>query len=281
MSCIYKIREAENSLTNTEKLIAEYILDHRQEVIDKSAQQLGELTSTSSAAWIRFAKKLGYKGLPALKVDLAKSIEEEDDLVSVIIEEKDSLDVLVKKVQAMSYQNIEGTYKLLNLNLLRQAIEWINEARRIYLVGVGGSGIACTDFMHKMTRLDKEVIYHEDEHILAARVAHIQPEDVLIAISYSGKTPSVNTIVKYAKEMKAKVIAITQYNITSPLSTLADIALYVPLVEKKLRLGSIASRNAELILTDMLFYGFTKYHFDETKENLIKTRQLIQEINEN
>ncbi len=90
---------------------------------------------------------------------------------------------------------------------------------------------------------------YEDVHILASRIAHINKDDVLIALSYTGETPIVNDLVAYAKNAGAKIIAITQYNIKSTLASLADIALYVPVVEKELRLGAISSRNSALTLT--------------------------------
>ena len=278
MSCIYKIKEALNSFTSTEKAIADYILEHRSEMIEKSAQELGAITKTSAAAWIRFAQKLGYKGLTAMKVDIAKGSQEEDELFSVIIEENDSLDTMVKKVYQMSLQHIDKTYKLLNNESLDSAINYCIHAKRVFLVGIGGSGIVCTDLMHKLTRINKEVIYHEDPHILLARIAHIQKEDVLIAISYSGETALVNSSVEYAKKNEAPVIAITQYNIRSTLANLANVKLYTPIVEKELRLGAIASRNSALSLTDLIYYGVAKMDFAKTKEDLIKTRNLIHEM---
>ncbi len=278
MSCIYKIKEAQSSFTSTEKIIADYILDNHNEVIEKSAQELGVITGTSAAAWIRFAQKLGYKGLTAMKVDIAKNPEEEDEFFDFIIEEKDSIDTMIKKVHQMSMNHINKTYKLLNTESLQNAIDYIAKANKIYLTGIGGSGIVCLDLLQKFTRINKDVIYHEDPHVLMARIAHINPDDVLIAISYSGETQLVNASVAYAKSVDTPVIAITQYNIRSTLSSLANIKLYIPVVEKELRLGAIASRNSALSLIDLLYYGVAKLELEKSKENLIKTRNLIHEL---
>ena len=185
---------------------------------------------------------------------------------------------MVKKVYQMSIQHITKSYKLLNNENLKKAIDYCIKAKRIFLVGIGGSGIVCNDLMHKLTRIDKDVIYHEDPHILLARIAHIQKDDVLIAISYSGETRVVNASVEFAKKNNTPVVAITQYNIRSTLANLADIKLYTPVVERELRLGAISSRNSALSLTDLIYYGIVKEDFAKTKENLIKTRNLIHEM---
>ena len=281
MSCIYKIKEATSSFTSTEKRIAEYILEHRTETIEASVQQLAEVTDTSAAAWIRFSQKLGYKGLTALKVDLVKAEDEEekDELYNVLIEQNDTIDTMVRKVQQITLNSISQTYKLLNIKSLMAAVQLMIKADQIYLTGVGGSGLVCSDFMQKLTRINRNVIYHEDSHVLLARIAHIKPNDVMLAISYSGETKLVNTAVEHAKRMNVPVIAITQYNVRSTLAKMADIKLYTPVIEKDLRLGAISSRNASLALTDLLYYGVVKENIEQVKENLKKTRDLINEVN--
>lgn len=278
MSCLFKIKKAGALFTSTEQRIAEYILQNPEKVVEGSAQELARESDTSPAAWIRFSKKLGYKGLPALKMDLAKDDKENDDLYHVLIEEKDSIETMVRKVQKISRNTLEQTYKLLNTDELNAAIQYLLQASNIYLVGIGGSGVVCTDMMQKLTRLHRSVIYHEDAHVLLARIAHITPEDVLVAISYSGETNLVNAAVKYAKKNGTPVIAITQYNVRSTLAKEADVKLYMPLEEKELRLGAILSRNASLILTDLIYYGIAKENVEQTKQDLVKTRELLHEV---
>ena len=52
MNAYLRIKEYNDSYTATEKLIAEYILEN--DILQDSAQALGEKTNTSAAAIIRF-----------------------------------------------------------------------------------------------------------------------------------------------------------------------------------------------------------------------------------
>ena len=278
MSCIYRIKNGYTSFTVTEKKIGDYILQNKKNVLLKSSQELAELSDTSAAAWIRFSKKLGYKGLNELKVDLAQEKSKDDELFNVLIEENDSIDVMVKKIQNISITNLDQTYRLINVAQLKTAIKKIADSRRVFLVGVGGSGIVCLDFMHKLLRIDKYVVYYEDPHILLASIAHIKKDDVILAVSYGGETVEVNEAVRKAKEVGATTIAITKYDVRSTLSNLVDLKLYIPIEEQELRFGSIASRNSALILTDLIYYGLAKNDINKTKEDLIKTRQLINKV---
>lgn len=280
MSVLYKIKSSMSAFTETDRSIAEFVFVNRQVVLESNAKELGDMTKTSAAAWVRFSKKMGYKGLPAFKVALAKetqSYTNEDD-IETFLNPQDSLMGLLQKTENMLTQNIRETFSLLDYHALEKAIEFIHEAKTVFLLGVGGSSIVCLDFYHKMTRIHQNVMYDRDLHTLMPRIAQLDKNDVVIVISYNGETESVNSIAKVAKTMGARIVGVTKYNLKSTLSTLSDIRLFVPVEEKEIRLGSIASRNSLLTITDLLYYGIAKTDFNVTKDLLVRTRQFIKEV---
>jgi RpiR family murPQ operon transcriptional repressor len=277
MSCIYKIREGMASYTDTEKKLANYILRHMSEVTLSSAQILGEKVGVSAAAIIRFSHKLGYKGFTALKVDLARDNTYETTNFDDMINEHDSMAMVVQKAKNLNTMLQNQAYQLLNIGNIEKAVNVLLNCQTIYLFGVSGSGIICMDFMEKLSRINRRVIYHNDFHDQFASAAHMTKEDVAIAVSYGGKTHEVNTAMQFAKEVNAATIAITQFR-KSPLTKLANILLYIPTTERELRLGAIASRNASLIITDLLYIGLAKNDINLTKEYLVKTKEAIKRI---
>ena len=280
MSVLYKIKSSMSAFTETDRSIAEFVFVNRQVVLESNAKELGDMTKTSAAAWVRFSKKMGYKGLPAFKVALAKetqSYTNEDD-IETFLNPQDSLMGLLQKTENMLTQNIRETFSLLDYHALEKAIEFIHEAKTVFLLGVGGSSIVCLDFYHKMTRIHQNIMYDRDLHTLMPRIAQLDKNDVIIVISYNGETESVNSIAKVAKTMGARIVGVTKYNLKSTLSTLSDIRLFVPVEEKEIRLGSITSRNSLLTITDLLYYGIAKTDFNVTKDLLVRTRQFIKEV---
>lgn len=277
MSCIYKIEEGMGSFTDTEKRVAEYILANKNDVIMFSAQQLAEKVETSAAAVIRFSKKVGYKGFTELKVELAKDNSEPNQYFDEVINEDDNIKSLVDKTLNLNNKTLKKTYSLINYDNLDKAIKALIKCKSIYVFGVGTSGIVCNDFQQKLSRINKNVIHYIDPHIQLAAAAHITEEDVAIAISYSGNTKEVNTAIAYAKEVGANTIAITQFN-NSQLSKIADLVLHIPSEEKELRVGAISSRMASLILTDLLYLGVAKENINRTKEQIVKTRNIINKV---
>ena len=280
MSVLYKIKSSMSAFTETDRSIAEFVFVNRQVVLESNAKELGDMTKTSAAAWVRFSKKMGYKGLPAFKVALAKetqSYTNEDD-IETFLNPQDSLMGLLQKTENMLTQNIRETFSLLDYHALEKAIEFIHEAKTVFLLGVGGSSIVCLDFYHKMTRIHQNVMDDRDLHTLMPRISQLDKIDVVLVISYNGETESVNSIAKVAKTMGARIVGVTKYNLKSTLSTLSDIRLFVPVEEKEIRLGSITSRNSLLTITDLLYYGIAKTDFNVTKDLLVRTRQFIKEV---
>ncbi len=277
MSCIYKIREGASSYTDTEKKLAEYILNHINEVTLNSAQILAERVGVSAAAIIRFSKKLGYNGFTAMKVDLAKDDTAEVANFDDMIQENDSMEMVLKKTENLNTMLQNQAYRLINAASLEKAVESLLHCETVYLFGIGGSGIVCMDLMQKLTRINRRVVFHSDFHYQLAASAHMTEKDAAIAVSYSGRTNEVIAAMRLAKDMGAATIAITQFK-KSPLTKLADCLLYIPSTERDLRLGAIASRNASLIVTDLLYLGLVKNDIALTKEYLVKTKDAIRRL---
>lgn len=111
MNAYLRIKEYNDSYTATEKLIAEYILEN--DILQDSAQALGEKTNTSAAAIIRFSKKIGFKGFSDLKMNLAQSTKEEKQQeVDLIFEPEDNISTLVEKGCRLNMNTVLKTYQL-------------------------------------------------------------------------------------------------------------------------------------------------------------------------
>jgi 6-phospho-3-hexuloisomerase len=111
----------------------------------------------------------------------------------------------------------------LNVNEVEQLIKLLLEARdeKIFTVGMGRSGFVARSFALRLMNLGFNV-YFLGETITPAA----EKDDLLIAISGTGTTKMVLTASAAAKEIGAKVIAITSFS-ESPLGQLADLVVTV------------------------------------------------------
>ena len=277
MNCLVQIKEAQNSYTSTEKIIAEYILEHTHEILNDSAQQLGEKSHTSAAAVIRFSKKLGYKGFSDLKISLARSSQNEEEDIDTVLEETDDLTTLIHKACQLNISTVQKTYQMINEVQLQKAIEYMINAKTIYLFGVGSSAIVAYDFSQKLLRIGKKAIYNTDIHVQMTFVESMTKDDVAIFISYSGMTTGLTGMVKKLKNDSIPCISITQ-NSKNIVAKNATVNLFVPLEEKEMRIGAISSRTASLVVTDLLYYGVYKYDLENNRAKLYETKNLVSKL---
>jgi len=272
-----RMKQYSEDFTQSEQKISEYILKNQEEVVNLSAQELGEKTGTSPASIVRFSRKLGFSGFGELKIEIAKTTSSEDEELDTIISPKDSVSDIAEKVVNRAVTSLKETYSLINIKDLEESINLMREAETIYLFGIGASSLVAMDLMYKLVRINKRVIFNIDSHLQLAAVVHITNKDVAIGISYSGKTREVNEGIIRAKEKGAKVISITNCN-KNPLSSISDISLNIPNEERQLRFGAISSRMDQLALIDILFLGVAIGNFDKIEDMLMETKEIVKKL---
>ena len=272
MNAYLRIEEYNDSYTTTEKLIADYILQN--DILQDSAQVLGEKTNTSAAAIIRFSKKIGFKGFSDLKMNLAQSTKEEKQEVDLIFEPEDNISTLVEKGCRLNMNTVLKTYQLINIDTIEQSIDLLNNASTIYLFGVGGSSVIGLDIYQKLMRIGKKVIYSADLHVQMTFAQSMDQNDAALIISYSGSTTGLVDVARVLHEKQIPFISITQIN-SNPISKLSTYSLKVPSEEKALRIGAVSSRISSFVITDLLYYGVFKKNFEEHKKNLIDSKDNV------
>ncbi len=278
MTYAIKIKERSGDFTPSDKKIAKYILDKPGEVIKINSQNLADLTGTSQSAIIRFVQKIGYKGYTSLKLDIAKSLENDEiNLKSEVISANDEVGDIIEKSKNNVISSIEKTYALINEELITKAIDSIISANFVYLTGIGSSGLVCEDFVYKLQRSGKKAFYETDAHTNLSLLTNIKEDDLLICISYTALSKEVLIAAEYAKRIGAKIISITKAG-RGKLANMSDILIPIPEIEKKMRYGAISSRFASQIITDILFYGYISKNMDEVVRNVKISKQLTDKL---
>lgn len=263
----------QQELTTQENKIIDYITHNSLKVQTLTIHSLAQEIGTSTASISRLSKKLGFDSFSQLKLSLAKA----DMNLDHQIYETDTLQNISHKLAQAGQNAINQTMNLLNYTVLEQTIELLKKARRIYLVGVGASGIVCSDLYFKLSRIGKDVIYNQDAHVQLASVTSIQQQDVLIGISYSGHTKEVVTAMQYAKQKQVPTIAISSVG-KNKLQTITDLSFKLPKQEQEFRVGAITSRDTSLFITDLLYLSLIQGDSEALVDILEKSRQLTHQL---
>ena len=278
MDIVLRIKEEYRKLTKSEKKVADYFIEDYKDAINESTQSIAVATDTSPATVIRFVKTLKFDGLQQLKLAIAADMDsQKPDITDEIIHQKDGLSEIVEKNKRNLINSIERLYALMDLELIEKSVDAIDSAKKVYLFGVGASGIVCYDINYKLSRIGKDVVFNNDIHLQLVNLNFITKEDACVCVSYSGNTKETVLVAEIAKKAGAKTVGICCYG-RNELSKICDITLRVPHDERELRLGAISSRNTTLTLLDTIYLAITHRHYPDVLNDIESTRDLIKKL---
>ena len=272
-NALLRLREQSKSFSNTEREVAEKILEDPSLVVDLSIHELARRTFSSASTIVRLCNHTGYSGYKDFRKSLTYELalrEQSRQTEQKEIQRSDSLEDIIDKVTRLNISSLEETRALLDVNVLRSCVELMKKARVIYFFGLGASLCAAQDAYLKLLRLNKLCIINEDWHSQLLQARNATAADLALVVSYSGATEEIVTCMKALKQNKTPIIAITRC-VQSPVSELADYKLYTSAAESLFRSGAMSSRMSQLNILDILYTAFANDQYDESLRQLSKT----------
>lgn len=119
-------------------------------------------------------------------------------------------------------KEINEVMSLVDETQIDQAEKLITKDKRIFVLGAGRSGLMAKGFAMRLMHIGYTV-YAIGETITPS----IQPGDVLVSVSGSGKTSSIVELTEKAKADGVTIVGVTS-RADSPLGELADATIVVP-----------------------------------------------------
>lgn len=271
---VLKLQGLLNSFRPAERKVADFVISHDRDVVHYSISELADLCGASEATVIRFCRKAGFPGYQSFKITLAQGMVAPLKAIHEDIEDGDDLSTIVKRVFAANVQAIRDSFSIIDISEMGLAVDAILKARRLLLVGVGGSGIVAQDAAHKFMKTGISVVVHADTLMQSMSAALAGEGDVVLGISHHGSTKAVVDALRRAQAAGATTICLTHAT-KSPITRVADIKLFVTAREVEVRDEATGSRIAQLCVLDSLYVGVANERKPETLEAIKKTREAI------
>ncbi len=187
----------------------------------------------------------------------------------------DTAETIVQKVFRTSIQALEETLAILNMDAFLHAVELIHGAHQRDFYGLGGSAQIARDVSHKFLRIGVRTSVFDDTHMMAMSASLLRAGDVVIAFSHSGSTLGVLDAVQIARNNRASIIAVTNYE-SSPLAELSDVVLCSTAQGSYLTSENAAARIAQLNIMDAVFIAVAQKGYQAAETNLTRTMAAVQ-----
>ncbi|MFC1742434.1 SIS domain-containing protein [Candidatus Riflebacteria bacterium] len=158
-----------------------------------------------------------------------------------------------RELMAQEINTVLGFEKNLSLDFAK-AIELIlNQKGHLIICGMGKSGLIGQKISATLASTGTPSFFLHASEALHGDLGMIKKEDCVLAISHSGETSELISVVHYLKRRNIKVIGMTKSSKNS-LGRLADICLEVPVSEEicPYNLSPTTSTLGQLLLGDVL-----------------------------
>ncbi|CAM2844075.1 MurR/RpiR family transcriptional regulator [Paenibacillus sediminis] len=263
-----------SSLTKAEKKVADAVQSNPEEAVLATVTDLAERAGVGETSVIRFCRALGFRGYHEFKLSVAQDLVNMPTYITGEIEESDDISAIARKITMNNETILKSTHDLLNPDNLQRAVDTILSANKIYIYGVGSSGITALDVHYRFMRLGLNVEIQRDAHIIAMSAALAKRGDVVFGISTSGSTKDLVDPIKQAKENGATIICLTSHA-KSPITNYADNVLLIPSKESPFQGGSLSTKIAQIHLLDILSTLIANTNKESTIESINRTAKAV------
>lgn len=225
MKLIYKNYE---KYTNSERVIADYILDNFNYILYDTLNILAQKIGVSTTSIIRFAKNLGFNGYSDLQ-DSIRSYSMTDDPFNMsknfVDIEDNNVSELFESSLNKDIENLKNTLNSISKDDLESATQMLAKARKVYIIGMNDSFTLAYYMALRLGQVRENVyLLQSVGGMYPIEITSSNEEDLIVAYLFPRYSLNTINIIKKVKSNNGKVLIITS-NSTSRIKDLGDLIL--------------------------------------------------------
>lgn len=220
-----------DEFSRSQKDVAQYIVDHLDEVAFQTAEELARRANTSSSTVVRFSQALGFEGFPELQTsareEYRRRVASGEEGGGSSSEPLFALDQNEFETAIVAdHLNVEETARKISRRDVEAAIDAIAQSPRVLVVGTDQMAFFASYLRHLLMLLDieAETVASPSQEALG-RLSRIDEDSLVIGLGAGRPHPLVIRAMKLARHRKGSTVAITDATL-SEVAKLAQVQLY-------------------------------------------------------
>ena len=240
----------EPGLSRSHKIIARAILTRPKEFIEKPIEELVTWLGVSAPTITRFSRVAGCQGLRDLKLKMMSGLRVGLRYLEPLTLPS-SVGEVIERTMMRAQHAMAAAAQTIDLQTVERAAEIIANARTLYVFGSGGvSSWLIDELQNRLFRLGVHVTPCADHQMQMMLAATVQPTDVVLCCSLTGRNMGLVKAAGIAAEYGATTIALTTRD--SPLAAAAECSLTMALKDDGDVLTPTTMRYSFLVAIDVL-----------------------------
>ncbi|CAM4134839.1 MULTISPECIES: MurR/RpiR family transcriptional regulator [Lelliottia] len=248
-----RFRARAHQLTPRLLLVASYINDNREAVMEQTAMEIAALLKTSDATVVRAIQALGFAGLRDLKQTLehwfGPTLSSSEKITTTVKALTSDVNSSIDFVLEGHQHTCEILSEPQNRYALAQAVALLGEARQVAIFGIGASGILAEYTARLFSRIGLPAMALNRTGInLAEQLIELQRGDVLVMMAQKSAHREGQTTLREARRLGIPTILLTNA-VDSRFSKEASVVIHVPRGNEK---GKIPLHGTVMLCLEMI-----------------------------
>ncbi len=273
MDLFTKIK-AMNSFTESEQTFIDFIFNHPYDVIQLNLQQLSKTSYVSISTIYRVMEKLEINGLNQLKLQISESLKNNENLKNIdynyTFQKTNTHYQILTQMLELYDQTLKNTINLIDLDVLLHTVQALKKANNIYIFPSIGNYFMAESFQQNMLEIGVKVDVIKEAYYQHWHVQLCDENDIVMLISYAGRTPQIMDIVHDLNKKNIPIILISS-TIHTPIDQFAKYHLYFSSYEdSEEKIASFSSRISLQYLLDCIYACYFNRDYEKNLEYKIK-----------
>ncbi|MBQ3000481.1 MAG: MurR/RpiR family transcriptional regulator [Oscillospiraceae bacterium] len=273
-----RIHNCYDSLTDTEKKIADTILSSPKDAVKMTVKELAEHSGTVPSAVVRFCKSIGTTGFSDFKICLSAGLGKKASAAEMLpVGEGDEPKQVFSKVFASGINTLRDTLSMIDFSQTETIVRLLQKATRVVFFGVGTSSVIAMDAQYRFAQLG--IATSACTYILFMNVtaANLKAGDVAVCISHSGSTKATVDAMRRAKKAGADTVAISSFA-HSRLAMESDYHLIAFSDDKNYPVEAVSARIAHICILDALMMSLASQNYETLQKHIAERNEVLKEI---
>lgn len=275
-SALTQISNQYARLSYSERLFADYVLAHREQIIHMPIAELSSSIGIAASTIIAAIKKLGFDGYREFKIALASELLNPVGAWNPASEESEPAEYnTYEKVISSNIAALEESLNTMKYSRLQEAAAQLLSADHIYIFGVGTSGVLAREAHDFFFRLGLSSSFHEDLHYQLLAAARLKKNDIALLISQTGVNKDIINIAEKLREEGHRAIGISNY-MGTPFAKYMDLLLAPLTMLSTTHDNHFSFRVPILCIIETLYYIMSEQMGEEYQSVLSENHQLVE-----
>ena len=258
-------------LSKNERVLADYILKHPEDVLKMSSKYLGKVCFVSTATVYRLCDKLGLSGFSDLKIKITSSLDDyrksnEDFNFDFPVNQFQTHYEIIQKIKEDYEQTLNLTANLFSLDQLRLIASAMEKSQIIDVYTSAGNINFALNFQFQMQEIGIQVNVPVDEYQQRLIAASSNENHLAIIITFGGRGILSDILPRILHKVKTPIVLISSYDYTFKDFD-PDYQLYISSYENHYKkISSFSTRLSILYILDVLYTCYFKLDYQENIE---------------